>query len=270
MFDEVKQSKLFCFDIETIPDVDLARRHLGLKNESEEEVVDALTKYHLDITSGNNAFYRQLFHKIACISYVQCNVDYERDGEVYSVVSVASGGSLDAGEADILRGLFTYLNKERPRLASFNGRGFDLPVIKYRSMMHKIPAPWLYRTGSKWSNYGNRYSLDWHTDLLEAFSDFGTSARIKISEVASLFKIPCKLDGDGSSVYQMYKDGKIEQIRNYCEQDALCTFVLYLFWALHQSRISELSFNKSIENLENYIAKQNKLHLTDFASGLFK
>ncbi len=270
MFEEAKESKLFCFDIETIPDIDLARHHLGLKDETEEEVADALTKYHLDVTSGNNSFYRQLFHKIACISYVVCDIEYEKDGESYSVTSVASGGVTGSSEADIIKGLFTYLNKERPRLVSFNGRGFDVPVIKYRSMMHKIPAPWLHRTGNKWSNYNNRYSFDWHIDLLEAFSDFGSSARIKISEVASLFKIPCKLDGDGSSVYQMYKDGKIEEIRNYCEQDALCTFVLYLFYALHQSRISLITFDKTIENLENYTSKQNKQHLSDFVDNLFK
>jgi len=272
--DEARQNKLFCFDIETVIDIETAKRHLSLPDSTpDSDVEQALIRYHLNLTDGKNSFFRQPFWKVVCVSYLECAISYGPEGESYSIISVKSGGAENSGEKEIISAMFNYLNKERPRLVSFNGRTFDLPVLKYRSMLHKIPAPWFYRTGTKWSSYGNRYSLDWHCDLLDAVSDFGASARVKMSEVASLLGISCKLDVDGSEVATLYNKGKIKQIRQYCEQDCLCTFLIYLYFSLHQSRISQLSFDKSLESLENYIAKQKAAgvdvgHIENFYSNL--
>jgi predicted PolB exonuclease-like 3'-5' exonuclease len=269
MQNDFKQNKIFCFDIETVPDFDLAKRHIGLDPNTPDDIVyEELTRYHLNITDGKNTFFRQLFWKVLCISYVEASLTYDDNYESYSVISIKSGGRADMDEKSLIQSCFTYLNKERPRIITFNGRGFDVPVLKYRSMMYKIPAPWLYKTGNKWSNYNQRYSQEWHTDLFDVFSDFGTSARINISEVCSLLQIPCKIDMNGSSVMDSFKKGEIDKIRNYCEQDALCTYILYLYLSLHQDRFSELGFKKSIESLENFVSAQKLAHLEDFMSEL--
>ena len=61
-------------------------------------------------------------------------------------------------------------------------------------MKYDISAQWLYTRGDKWNNYTHRYSLDWHCDLLEAFTDFNTSTKVKMSEIAGVYGIPCKVD----------------------------------------------------------------------------
>jgi hypothetical protein len=266
MNEDSKQQKLLTFDIETIIDTDLVKRFLSLpESTTQEDCIKAIEKYHLDTTGGNNSFARQMFHKVVTISYVECNIAHDQTLEIYTITNVKSGGSENSTEEELIRGFFDYLNKKRPRIVTFNGRGFDVPVLRYRSMMHKIPALWFFQTGNKYSNYYSRYSLDWHIDLLEAFSDFGMSARIKMSEVCSLLNIPCKIDTDGSMVWDLFKQNQINQIRNYCEQDALATYMLYLYYSMHQGRISKETFSSSMSDISIYSSlNSDKKHLSSF------
>ncbi|MCH7937276.1 MAG: 3'-5' exonuclease, partial [Proteobacteria bacterium] len=89
-----------------------------------------------------------------------------------------------------------------------------MPVLKYRAMVHGVPSPSLHSR-----DYGYRYNIDWHCDLLEALSDFGASTRVKLDEVCKLLGLPGKLGIDGFQVAEMYETGRIEDIRNYCETD---------------------------------------------------
>ncbi len=168
----MQQQNLFIFDIETIPDLEAARNLLNLPNASDEELRQGLIDYHLKITDGKNSFLRQPFHQVICISFIEAEIIRQEDGsESYNLIDIRSGGDLESTEADLVRGFFRHLHKKSCRLVSFNGRVFDLPVLKYRAMKHKVDASWLYKAGDKWSNYNSRYSFEWHCDLCEAFSD---------------------------------------------------------------------------------------------------
>ena len=140
-----------------------------------------------------------------------------------------------------------------PRLVSFNGRTFDLPVLKYRAMLHGVSAKWLYDSGDKWNNYGSKYSLDWHCDLLDAFSDFGASARVKMQEVSALFGIPSKLDCDGGDVDAMFSSGRISEIRDYCELDVVNTYVLYLRYMFHRGTLNMEGYEQSLDELLDFM-----------------
>ena len=85
----------------------------------------------------------------------------------------------------LLQGFFGYFERLKPRLVSFNGRGFDLPVLKYRAMMHGVSVPWLYGAGDNWNSYQSRYSTDWHCDLLDVLSDYSASARASLHKVSA-------------------------------------------------------------------------------------
>ncbi|NBU94036.1 MAG: hypothetical protein EBS18_05805 [Actinobacteria bacterium] len=52
--------------------------------------------------------------------------------------------SLIANEADLVKGFFAHLKKNFSRLVSFNGKHFDLPVLKYAAMKHEVEAGWFY------------------------------------------------------------------------------------------------------------------------------
>lgn len=267
----MQHQNIFIFDIETIPDTNSAKNLLNLPNASEKELRDGLTKYHLDITEQKNPFLRQLFHKIIAISFIEAEIVRDFNGqENYNLIDIRSGGDLFSSEAELVKGFFNHLKKKPSRLVSFNGRNFDLPVLKYSAMKHGVDAGWLYKSGDKWNNYNQRYSLDWHCDLIEAFSDFGTSAKVKMNELCAVFNLPGKIGIDGSLVTEMYDQGKLQEIRNYCETDVINTYLLYLVFQHHNGSISKDSFVKCKEELIDFISKQqsSKSHFKEYLKHL--
>ena len=267
MTDFMQHQNLFIFDIETIPDVDSGANLLDMKGASTQEIRAAMAQYHLDITDNRSDFLRQPFHKIVAISFVECEIMRDFDGgEFYRIVDVRSGGDLASNEADLVKGFFGHLKKKSARLVSFNGRNFDLPVLKYRAMKHGVECGWLYKSGDKWNNYNQRYSLDWHCDLAEAFSDFGASARVKMNELCAAFNLPGKIGVDGSQVSTMYDDGQLKEIRDYCETDVLNTYLLYLTYQRHTATLKSDSFDKAIKEMKDFLGAlaKEKQHFADF------
>ena len=261
---------LFVFDIETVPDIEAGRRLLGLENADNGEVRKALSNYHLQITDGKNDFLRQPFHKVVAISFLEAELAIDENGqEKYNFKQLRSGGDLASSEAELIKGFFHHLKKNPSRLVSFNGKNFDLPVLKYGAMKHKIEASWLHKMGDKWNNYQQKYSLDWHCDLADAFSDFGSSARVKMNELCAVFKLAGKIDTDGSKVEEMYDDGKLQEIRDYCETDVLNSYLLYLIFQHHTGSISDDVFEKSKNQIYDFLNNNlNKLHFKKFLDKL--
>jgi len=263
----MQHQNLFVFDIETIPDVTAARNLLGLDKATDAEVREALVKYHLDLTDQKNSFLRQPFHRVIAISFLEAKIVRDFSGqEFYEIVDVRSGGDLSASESDIVKGFFAHLKKVFSRLVSFNGKNFDLPVLKYAAMKNDVEASWLYKSGDKWNNYTQRYSLDWHCDLADAYSDFGASARVKMNELCAAFNLPGKLGVDGSQVMSMFDEGRLKEIRDYCETDVLNTYLLYLVFQHHNGSMSKDSFLKCKKNLAEFLEKKSaeKPHFAEF------
>lgn len=257
---------LFVFDIETIPDTDAAKALTGCQSDDVAELRKALEDYHLEMTSGQNGFPRQPFHKVVAISFLEAEITREGGMEYYTLRELRSGGKNDSSEKELVKGFFDYLKRSKSRLVSYNGRGFDLPVLKYRAMAHGIDAQWFYHSGDKWNSYTSRYSLDWHCDLLEGLSDFGASARCKLDEVCSILGFPGKFGVDGSKVSEMYDNGEIDAIRHYCETDVLNTYLVYLRYMQHRGDISLEAYNHAISDTLALIESEQKTrpHLGEF------
>ncbi len=269
----MQHQNLFVFDIETIPDLKAAKNLLDLPNASKDELRQGLTKYHLDLTDQKNAFLRQPFHEIIAISFLEAEIIRDFSGtEFYRIIDIRSGGDLIANEADLVKGFFAHLKKNFSRLVSFNGKHFDLPVLKYAAMKHEVEAGWLYKSGDKWNNYNQRYSLDWHCDLAEAFSDFGASAKVKMNELCAAFGLPGKIGVDGSMVMDFYDQGRLQEIRDYCETDVLNTFLLYLVYQHHNGSMTKDSFVKCKKGLEEFLEEKSKQkpHFGEFLRELRK
>lgn len=262
----MQHQNLFVFDIETVPDTDAVKSLTG-SNETDINLLrNELEDYHLEITEGRNSFLRQPFHKVVAISFLEAEIHRNEGFEHYEIKQLRSGGNENSNEAELVEGFFKYLSKIYPRLVTFNGRTFDLPVLKYRAMANGISAKWLYSSGDKWNNYNSRYSLDWHCDLIDAFSDYGASARIKMNEVCSILGFPGKFGVDGSKVTVLYDNSKIDEIRNYCETDVLNTYLLYLRNQQHKGVITTQSYNQAIGDVLSLIKteKDDKQHLGEF------
>jgi predicted PolB exonuclease-like 3'-5' exonuclease len=255
------------FDIETVIDAQMAKTFLDLpQSTADDEAVQELEKYHLSITDGKNAFARQLFHKVVAIAFLQAEVNRDGVYESYKLVDLRAGGKEDFTEADLIKSFFNHLGGLKPRLVTFNGRAFDLPVLKYRAMRYGISARWLYKEGDKWNNYQSRYSSDLHCDLLEVLSDYGASARIKLEEVCALLGIPGKMDVNGSLVSELYKSGKIKEIRDYCELDVANTYLIYLNYMRHTGNITSSSYEEAVQDLHEFLSTNSTIkgHYGDF------
>ncbi len=262
----MQHNRLFVFDIETIPDEQAAHALMGETSTDVQQQRKALADYHLDITDGRSDFLRQPFHKVVALSYLDAEIQRNAQGETYILKDIRTGGELDSSEKDIVNGFWQFMERSTPRLVSYNGRSFDLPVLKYRAMKHGITAAALFKSGDKWNSYTQRYSLDWHCDLLEALSDFGASARCKLNEVCSIMGFPGKFGVDGSKVSQMYDDGQLEEIRDYCETDVLNTYLVYLRYQHHTGTLSTENYNTAIKSVIDFIKEHQgqRAHFAEF------
>ena len=254
------------FDIETVPDADATRHLLGTPDVRDAEARDALSDYFIEKTEGKNDFPRQPFHQVVAISYAQLVFEPGEEGPELVIRRLGSGGDVKSSERELLEGFFGLIEKRAPRLVSFNGRGFDIPVLKYRAMVHGLSCPRWFSEGDKWNSYDSRYSSEYHVDLLEVLSDHGASARCSMHEVASAFGVPGKLDTAGDDVRGMFEARQIAAIRNYCETDVCTTLLLFLRWQLFTGALSTGAYARSVLGLRHYLESESaeRPHLGEF------
>ena len=92
---------------------------------------------------------------------------------------------------------------------SWNGGGFDLPVLHYRALRFKVQAPRYWETGDednafRYNNYLGRFHWR-HIDVMDVLSGYQNRARASLSDTAVLLGIPGKLGFDGSQVWDAYR-----------------------------------------------------------------
>lgn len=254
------------FDIETVVDADASRRLMRQPAFNDVEARDALSDYFLDKTDGRNDFARQPFHQVVAISYAHLIREPGDEGSELLIRRLATGGDKNSSELEILEGFFHLIETRAPQLVSFNGRGFDVPVLKYRAMKHGLSCPRWFNQGDKWNNYDARYSQEYHIDLLEVLSDHGASARCSMDEVAAAFGVPGKLDTAGDNVREMYETGQIAAIRNYCETDVCTTLLIFLRQQLFTGALSEGAYARAILGVRNYLEAESETrpHLAEY------
>ena len=260
------QRDVIVFDIETIVNAEASRRLLRLPELDDSEARDALADYFLEKTDGRNDFARQPFHQVIAISYAHLIREPGEDSSELVMRRLASGGDKKSGERELLIGFFQLIEKRAPQLVSFNGRGFDVPVLKYRAMAHGLSCPRWFSQGDKWNNYDARYSQDYHLDLLELLSDHGASARCSMDEVAAAFNLPGKLETAGDDVRTLFEAGRVEAIRNYCETDVCTTLLIFLRQQHFAGALSEGAYARAILGVRNYLEAEaeTRPHLAEY------
>ena len=260
---------IIVFDIETIPDTTLAGELCDIEEEkvktmSKQELRDEMEKYHIDKHKGN-AFLRQPFHKISCISFLEAKIDYYDGREQYTFNQLESYSSFNCTEEEVVRKFWKLLKEKKPRIISFNGREFDINVLKCKALKYGIDCSWYFNYGGKFENYEYPYANS-HFDLLYKYGSY------TLHEICILLNIPCKLGVDGSKVADYVDEKKYSEIREYCETDVLATYLVYLKMALVQGMIDKERYNICIEDIENYLikAQDKKKGLKEFLEMWYK
>ncbi|HSG11571.1 MAG TPA: 3'-5' exonuclease [Gammaproteobacteria bacterium] len=249
---------IFVFDIETIPDVAAGRRLYDLDGLDDKNVGRVMFHKRAE-ESGGSEFLRHHLHRIVAISVVL------RTPDKFKVWTL---GEADSPEEEILTRFFDGIERFTPTLVSWNGSGFDLPVIHYRSLLHGIQAPRYWDTGGddknfKWNNYLSRFH-ERHTDVMDVLAGYQPRATARLDEIATLLGFPGKMGMSGAKVWDNYLDGDINGIRNYCETDVLNTYLVYQRFQLIRGHISHKEYDAVCEQVRAELANENKPHLDEF------
>lgn len=250
------------FDIETIPDIETGRKLYELEGLSDEETVQAMCAIRR--AKVGNDFLPHYMQKICAISLVISNS---------AQLKVWSLGDEQSDEKELITRFFAGIEKHTPTLVSWNGSGFDLPVLHYRSLLHSVPAPTYWETGEtqqgfRWNNYLSRFHYR-HMDLMDLLAGYQNKAFAPLDDISTMLGFPGKMGMSGSKVWEQYAQGHIKSIRDYCETDVLNTYCVYLRFELTRGIINQEEYVLAIDRLKTYLAsEQDKEHLQLFLNGM--
>ena len=176
-------------------------------------------------------------HRIVVIGYARLDRD---DALIDHGVIASTGDTADARERTLIEGLSRAIDRgpARARLVTFNGRGFDLPVIALRALGHGVALPWYY--GDR--NVRARHHDEGHLDLCDWLADHGATRTGSLDAIARLVGLPGKQGVDGSQVEGLYRAGDLAAIEHYCLRDVAQTAFLYLRFRLLQGRIDRAQY----------------------------
>jgi predicted PolB exonuclease-like 3'-5' exonuclease len=245
------------FDIETVPDVAGLRRLHGLDAKIPDAQVADMA-FQLRRQATGNDFLPLHLQRVIVIS---CALT-ER-GDSFKVWSLAG-----ESEGELIQRFYEGIEKYTPQLVSWNGGGFDLPVLHYRGLIHGVKAPRYWDLGEddrdfKWNNYISRYHGR-HLDLMDLLALYQGRANAPLSDLAQLMGLPGKLGMDGSEVWGAYQAGKLAEIRNYCETDVVNTYLIYLRFQLMRGVLTEAQLRSQCDLVRATLGNSPGPHWKEF------
>jgi predicted PolB exonuclease-like 3'-5' exonuclease len=245
------------FDIETVPDAELGRR-LGFAGDDNEVAARMLATREEE---SGSSFLPLEQHRVVAISTLL------RSGDQLQVWSL---GSVDSGEDDLVRRFFGGIDRLRPTLVSWNGTGFDLPVLHYRMLRHGIASPTYWDSGDRdrdfrWNNYLNRYHAR-HVDLMDVLAAYQLRGRASLEHVSLLLGLPGKIGMSGEQVFEYWKEGRLAEIRAYCETDVLNTYLVWLRYELARGQLSAGEHAAEVARVRDWLAERAEPHWRQYGA----
>jgi predicted PolB exonuclease-like 3'-5' exonuclease len=251
---------ILAFDIETVPDTASGRRLYALDGLNDEDVARAM--HHRRAQQTGRDFLPLHQHRVVAISVA---LRREQDFRLWTL------GEADDDEGQLIARFFEGIERYRPMLVSWNGGGFDLPVLHYRALLHGVSAPRYWDTGrgereARWNNYLNRFH-ERHTDLMDVLSGYQLRGVAPLDEIAVMLGLPGKQGMDGSQVWENFLAGRIQVIRDYCETDVANTYLIYLRFQLMRGLLDEGGLAAEETLVQDHLAGRGEAHLQQFMQG---
>ena len=248
---------VFAFDIETVPDVAGGRMLYGLEGLDDHAVTEAMLAMRREETGSD--FLRLPLHRVVVISVAA------RIGDRFTVFSLGEGGD---DEAELIQRFYEGIERYIPRLVSWNGGGFDLPVLHYRALMHGISAPRYWETGDqdrafRFNHYHNRFH-ERHTDLMDVLAGYAGRAVAPLDQVATLCGLPGKLGMSGAEVRTRIEQGDFAAVRDYCEHDVLNTYLLWLRFERMRGVLDDEGYDQECQRVHETLVDAQRPHLDAF------
>ena len=226
------------WDLETVPDVAGYAAANALTGKSDAEIREAL----------GNKFPKHIYHSIVCIGALVAH----KEADHWAVDAIGAPHVGDRTEKQLISAFVDKIAELNPELVTFNGNTFDLPVLRYRAMIHAVSAP-----GLTLRPYFNRYTED-ALDLCDVLSSFAPHTKASLDELSRIMGLPGKPDSiDGTEVERCFLDGKIKEIADYCETDVVNTYRVWLRYELFRGKLNDAGFQASEANLRELLTARN-------------
>ncbi|HXA91700.1 MAG TPA: 3'-5' exonuclease [Steroidobacteraceae bacterium] len=245
------------FDIETVPDVAFGRRLYNLDGLADAEVAKAM--FTLRRQRSSDEFLPHAQQRIVAISCALRSPDGLR---------VWSLGDPAAAEPELIERFFDGIERFTPVLVSWNGAGFDLPVLHYRALKAGVQAARYWDVGDedaafRFNNYLGRYHWR-HIDLMDVLSGHQVRARASLADTAALLGLPGKLGMSGAQVFDAWLASDLVGIRRYCETDVLNTYLIFLRFELMRGRLSTERHVEEIERVRTLLRESSEPHFAEY------
>jgi predicted PolB exonuclease-like 3'-5' exonuclease len=246
------------FDLETLPDVAGLRalhpEHAGL---DDEELLALIQAERRERTGSE--FLPLHLQRIAAIGCVF------RDAQGFRVKCL---GTVDDTEASLVQAFFKTIDRYTPQLVSWNGSGFDLPVLHYRAMVYGVPAARYWDLGDddrdfKYNNYISRYHTR-HLDLMDVLAKYAGRGAAPLDQMAKLCGFPGKLGMDGSQVWSAWQAGRRNEVRAYCETDVVNTWLLTLRFRHMRGQLTREAYNSEIDLVRQTLSELPGEHWREY------
>jgi predicted PolB exonuclease-like 3'-5' exonuclease len=246
------------FDIETIPDIAGIRRLHELPDSLADDEVAEYAFQKQRAKSGTDFLPLHLQRVIV----ISCAL---RNDEGFRVWSLAEPKST---EGEIIQRFFDGVGKYTPQIVSWNGGGFDLPVLHYRGLIHGVTAPRYWDMGEddrdfKWNNYISRYHSR-HLDLMDLLALYQARANAPLDQLVKLMGLPGKLGMDGGAVWGTWQAGGIDAIRDYCETDVVNTYLVYLRFQKMRGNLSANAHDEEVAVVRQHLEALDVPHWREF------
>jgi predicted PolB exonuclease-like 3'-5' exonuclease len=250
------------FDIETIPDIAGLRALNDLPVDLPDADVAAMA-FQLRRQAIGSDFLPHHVHRVLVIS---CAL---RDRESFKVWSLGEKGE---SEAEVIQRFFDGIEKYTPQLVSWNGGGFDLPVLHYRGLINNVRAPRYWDMGEgdhrdsrdfKWNNYISRYHAR-HLDLMDLLAMYQPRANAPLDALAQLMGLPGKLGMSGDKVWDAYQAGNRVDISRYCQTDVVNTYLVYLRFQQMRGMLSPAQHKAECALVHATLGKSTEPHWQEF------
>ena len=246
------------FDLETVPDVAGLRRLRPQWSDLTDDEVAARAFAERRERTGSD-FLQHHLHRVVAIG---CAF---RDDQGFRVRCL---GSASDDEPKLIQDFFRLIDRYTPQLVSWNGGGFDLPVLHYRGLIHGVSAPRYWEMGEddrdfKWNNYISRYHAR-HLDLMDLLALYQPRAAAPLDDLAKLAGFAGKLGLDGSRVWDTYRAGGLESIRNYCETDVVNTYLVYCRFQKMRGVLAGHAYEDELDLVRATLRESGAAHWGEF------
>jgi predicted PolB exonuclease-like 3'-5' exonuclease len=215
--------KYLVFDVESVADGrTIQRSRYPYENLSPE---DAIRKFRYELLrDGGKDFIPYTYHIPVAVVIAKVREDY-------SLVEIVSLDEPQHRPEVITKHFWTGWERyARPSWVTFNGRSFDIPLMELAAYRYQVSIPSWYNIFDKaYEQNRNRFNVHSHLDLHEVLTNFGSSwFRGGLNLAAQLAGKPGKIDVQGAMVHELYAEGRLSEISEYCRCDVLDTYFTFL------------------------------------------